>query len=541
MKILKSDSFFYLTSALLAVILGFLPLFYNLFLPVLPNKFNPLWHNWPYDFSYYLSFIKQGADGSLQALSKYTTEPQTSSFIRFSYVLLGFLGGHLLRFDPTFLYHLYRIIFSLLTIFAAFLFLHHFLKDKTSRKLSFLLFLFAGPFYLLHPGQPLTAFVENFLPWQTFVFPFRRLSFLPHYLFANTALLTSLLLFFRAADKKNPKAAFLAGLFLGLAGLDHPPTLVFAFILLTAYTLLNLFLKIEKNQKLLFKNYFFLSLPILFFGLYLIKTFSSFPWNIPLSVGLVKGNLLHTLLSFGPPSFLSLFSFVFLKKILKSRLFTLSFLWLSLSLFLTFFASRLFIFAHVRFLEVVLYLPMAVLTIFFLQNLKIPKKAIIILTFLIIIGTLPGTLKDYYEDFRLINSLSHEPYSIPPMLPYIDYPTKSLMEAINFLDKNTAPNEVVLSHFFAGNLIPAYSGNTVYFGHPPETYQFWQKHAQVIEFFSGKLTPPRAHKFLTENRIQYLFWGLQEKAINPRFDIMTYPSLAKIFQNSEVTLFKFQK
>ncbi len=126
------------------------------------------------------------------------------------------------------------------------------------------------------------------------------------------------------------------------------------------------------------------------------------------------------------------------------------------------------------------------------------------------------------------------------MIPYIDYPSKSIIEAIFFLEKHTNPNQTVLSHFFAGNLIPAYSGNMVYFGHSTETYQFkTTKIENVIEFFSGKMSPQKAQEFLTKNKIKYVFYGVQEKNINPRFDIMTYNFLENIFKNSEVSIFEF--
>lgn len=539
-KVFKTDFFFYLSTTLLAVFLGFLPLIYNLLTPVLSNKFNPLWDNWPYDFSYYLSIIKQGAQGSLQVVSKYTIEPQNPVFLRFSYALLGFIGGKILRFDPTFLYHLYRIIFSFLNIFVCFLFLQYFLKGRNTRRLIFTLFLFAGPFYSINPGQSITKFFQNFLPWATFLSTFRRNTFLPHNLLGNFSLILGLFLFFYSLDQKKPKITFLGAIILGFAGLDHPPTLIFFMTLIALYTVFNQFLKIEKNQKRLYGYLFVFLVPAILFCIYIYKASSLFPWNIQSQTRIQVGSFFEVLLALGPASILSLLSIVFIQKIKKSRILTLSFLWISLSLFLTFIVYKLHLFAQIRFLQVALPLPIAILSISFLKNLKISQKTLVFLTIFIIIGTLPGSLKDYYEQFRLIKSLSKESLDIPPMLPYIDYPSKSTIEAIFFLEKHTNPNQIVLSHFFAGNLIPAYSGNMVYFGHSTETYQFkTTKIENVIEFFSGKKSPQKAQEFLTKNKIKYVFYGVQEKNINPRFDIMTYNFLENIFKNPEVSIFEF--
>ncbi len=336
MKVFKKDYFFFALTTILAVFLSFLPLIYNLFTPVAAHKFNPLWHNWPYDFSYYLSIIKQGAQGSLQVVSKYTTEPQNPVFLRFSYVLLGFLGGRILKTDPTLIYHLYRIVFAFLKIFAVYLFLQYFLKDKTLRKLSFLLFLFAGPFYSLNPGQPLTKLVQNFHPWITFISTFRRNAFLPHYLLGNFSLILSLFLFFCSLDKKKPKLAFLGGVLIGVAGLDHPPSLIFTVILLASYVIINRLFKIEKNQKWLTRHFLVFLFPSLLFSAYIFKASSFFPWNIQTKTKLLVGNFFEILLCLGPTSILAPIAVVFIKKIKKSRILTLSFLWLFLSLFLSF-------------------------------------------------------------------------------------------------------------------------------------------------------------------------------------------------------------
>ncbi len=185
---------------------------------------------------------------------------------------------------------------------------------------------------------------------------------------------------------------------------------------------------------------------------------------------------------------------------------------------------------------------MAVLSVFFLKNLKFSPKTLLIFTFFIIIGTLPGSLRDYYEQFRLTKSLSRQSLEVPPMTPYIDYPSKEILKAIYFLEKNTKPNQTVLTHFFVGNLIPAYSGNLVYFGHPTETSQFWStKKTNVEQFFSGKMNPLRAQEFLIKNKIDFIFYGPQEENLNLKFDILTYKFLEKIFQNPQVLILKVIK
>src|SRR3989344_5772809 len=49
-------------------------------------------HNFPTDYNFYLSRIKQGLDGRWTVVEKYTSEPHNGSFIHEMYLLMGHVG-----------------------------------------------------------------------------------------------------------------------------------------------------------------------------------------------------------------------------------------------------------------------------------------------------------------------------------------------------------------------------------------------------------------------------------------------------------------
>ena len=126
-----------------------------------------------------------------------------------------------------------------------------------------------------------------------------------------------------------------------------------------------------------------------------------------------------------------------------------------------------------------------------------------------------------------------------PLVPYppqVMYPLKDMYNAFIWLDKNTKNEDIVLSHIYAGNYIPAYSGNFVYLGHNPETPHYDERVRKLESFYSGTLANEDAEKFLKEENIKYVLYGPQEKEKSTE-DIKKYPFLKPVFNSYHVTLY----
>ncbi len=78
----------------LFVLLSFYPTFYELGHRdrLQPNRYFELVHNFPTDYNFYLSRIRQGIEGRTSVIEQYTSEPHKGSYIQVFYLFLGWLG-----------------------------------------------------------------------------------------------------------------------------------------------------------------------------------------------------------------------------------------------------------------------------------------------------------------------------------------------------------------------------------------------------------------------------------------------------------------
>ena len=125
-----------------------------------------------------------------------------------------------------------------------------------------------------------------------------------------------------------------------------------------------------------------------------------------------------------------------------------------------------------------------------------------------------------------------------PYPPQTMYPLKEWMDGIRFLRDKTDHEEVVLAEYTAGNFIPAYAGNFVYWGQS-NTVDYTTKELEADKFFRGKMSQREAEIFLKRGRIKYIFFSVQEKEKTGAKELeVIYPFLKKIYQNTIVTIFQ---
>ena len=110
------------------------------------------------------------------------------------------------------------------------------------------------------------------------------------------------------------------------------------------------------------------------------------------------------------------------------------------------------------------------------------------------------------------------------------------MAGIRWLRDNTKSDDVILAEITAGNYIPAYSGNTVYFGQA-NTYDYENKQILVDKFFKGEFNLNQAEIFIKNGRIKYVFEDKNLPAGEAGLSGI-YPFLKPVFHNSIVTIYK---
>jgi len=86
------------------------------------------------------------------------------------------------------------------------------------------------------------------------------------------------------------------------------------------------------------------------------------------------------------------------------------------------------------------------------------------------------------------------------------YLNRQTRAAMTFLTTNTPRYSRVMTTFYTGMYVPAFTHNIVYIGHEASTTNFWGKSSIADNFFSG-VTPARdAKKLLTDQKMQYVLW-----------------------------------
>jgi len=124
-----------------------------------------------------------------------------------------------------------------------------------------------------------------------------------------------------------------------------------------------------------------------------------------------------------------------------------------------------------------------------------------------------------------------------PYPPQTMYPLTEWMDGIRWLRNNSRKDDVVLAEITAGNFIPAYAGNFVYFGQS-NTVDYSRKQYEVDNFFRARLSPGQVEILLKSGRIKFIFVGPQEreKLAGKKLEEI-YPDIKYAFSNALVTIY----
>ena len=109
--------------------------------------------------------------------------------------------------------------------------------------------------------------------------------------------------------------------------------------------------------------------------------------------------------------------------------------------------------------------------------------------------------------------------------------------AVDWLRKNTEPTDTVLSSYEMGRLIPARAGNRVFMGHAHETVDVHDKELLAVGFFQESTSDDFRCNLLTEYGISYVFHGPAERQIG-RFDPSRVAYLEPAYSNPSVAIYR---
>lgn len=524
-------------------------------------------HNFPTDYNFYLSRIRQGLEGNLTVHEKYTSEPHEGSFIQVFYVVLGWAGRwSRVPWERTGdIYHVARIVLGITLLLVIAEFVKSTCQDLRVAFWSIFAFLLA---VMASSWPKLVAVFGNdvvlatwsnishwrfgaYMPWWSVMDSLQRITFIPHVVAGQILLLVLLL---KISDRqvlaKGGNWLFLGALGLVL-GTIFPPGLLFLYATVSAQTALEfIFLGRKTSRKavhswfvqVVFPRFFICSIafPALLYVQFMV---SFYPWKRLAEFDIVRplpfdvweyAKAMGSVLPLGVVGGLVAF-------IKKERGMILPVAWViawGLLLFIFRFIPQQ---SPLRFSEMLPHVALAVLTVYLffeigrLRHLGYVGKMMLV----ILIGT--GLFHMYSSLLWQRDFIDHKIRSQYPLVPtgsYVMYPLKDFLAAMRVLQDTTSRDTVILSETTAGNYIPVYAGNTVYVGHA-NTVQAEAKEALVKRFFAGTIPPADARLWLLRDNIHVVFFGPQEKEDGGVIELSrVYPFLEAVYRNTYVTVYR---
>lgn len=557
LSLLSQEEFLVPVIIFTALLIAFSPFLYELSMTAryLPESRYPLFEaDFAPDQRVYLSRMMEGYQGEWLVKEKFTSELHKPSLLHVSYLLMGKITG-ILGITPIHAFPIWKLICGAFLLISGYFFILNFLPKRRLRLAAFLLFVFVGNFPLLaKQGIPfLGRHFTTVLSWYTFFDPVRRLVFLPHYNLSSALLILALVFFNRGIKQPGVNEFFKAGLFVFLAGVVLPHTLLVAILTAGLLTLIHLLGRLKSRRvmvearQLIIKQvpfWFATGVSLLLFQF----SISSFPWNLPLAVDLSKREELapfrysEFILGLGTTGVIGLLgSFYILFR--QKRNGYASALWFLSTLLLSFILMILPISHPARLTQIDLHLPIAVSSVILISDVSylIKKRQKLVFSLLVLFTLLPSFLLwpiSLKGQKMFVDAKISAGYPLIPQKPYVVYPIRTVMEAIFWLRDNTHPDEVVLAAETIGNMVPAYAGNTVYLGHGSQTVNFDEKIVQMERFYQGVMSEVQTRYFLNESGIKFIFFGPEEKNIGSAFLKLEGSLFVKVYNNEDIIICK---
>ncbi len=507
-----------------------------------PNRAFELIHNFPTDYNFYLSRIRQGIEGRTMVVEQYTSEPHGGSLVHIFYLALGWIGRWVRvpweRAGDV--YHIARIVFGVTLLWLMAMFTKQAFSHSRFSIVSFLLAVTAStwPTLVFYNGGWRFG---GYMPWWSLMDSLQRITFIPH-LLAGQAL-TLFLVMSTSDDKVMSKGGnwIFLGILAFVLGIIFPPGLFFVLVVMSigeVWHIRKIWGRILSRVVI-----FGLALPAL---VYLQMITSFYPWKRLTEFDIIKPlpfNYLEYFLAVGPLLPLGLVGLI-AALIRREKSMILSTAWVAAWLFLLFAFRFVPQQSPLRFSEMIPHVPLAVLSSYIFYNLynryKRYNRYILLFPATIIAVGLGVMLSSIWWQRDFIDHKMSASYPLVPTGSYVMYPLKDFIAAMKFLQDRTTRDTVIFSETTAGNYMPVYSGNTVYVGHA-NTVKAEEKEIIVRRFFSGQMKVDEAKTWLLQNNLHFIFFGPQEKEVGGVAELSKiYPFLKSIYTNNFVTVYKSQ-
>lgn len=527
---------------ILIQVLSYLPIAKN-YLAAPPDRYYFGQGDFPIDMLGNLAIIREGYLGHWGRINKITSWHQQIPWnFKFEYLLIGQTAG-LFKIDPLVMYRLALLFVSSTTMALYYLLLTKIFPKKTDRIIAFLLTLFACGIYLpVNNGNALLMVLKAFGNFTVF----QQFTTAPHYLLGHVFSLLSL--FFLAKVSTRPyKIRYLILMMISsfLATIVFAPTVVLILLSIPVFIIFKAFLTLQTHGKITIQGTFLLILL-----LYILAALIPIGYIRFLQTSIADAEkVTHFNLSIGQYLFavglvfpLAALSFpIVLKR--NDSFSLLLFSWVIAHPFAVFLVQKFNIFSIRRLFQTPYIFVFAVLatfgisTIYKAINSFKPRMSLRVIQIIVIPVIFISGIFTYILSINQLKAC----FCIIEPYPY-GYPRKEVIEAIWYLRDNSKEDDIVLSGFHSGLLIPAFAGNKVYtnwfmrLAEPPELMSsVWDNMAR---FYQGDMNTEDAKKFLSDNKIKYVFYSEDEQLYDHEGNVFPYPFMQNIYNNGNTVIYK---
>lgn len=506
-----------------------------------PERAFELVHNFPTDYNFYLSRIREGIEGHTTVVEKYTSELHNGSFIHIMYLGLGWIGRfvHVPWERGGDVYHMARIVFGM----ALLLMIAEYAKKVFPRGMlwplvAFLLVVTAStwPKLVFYNGGWRFG---GYMPWWSVMDSLQRITFVPHLLVGQALLLFLIMAISDEATMKKSGNWIFLGFLAFLLGIIFPPGLIFVYAT-SMFLILIEWLLYRKPIILPRIVVCLLGIPALF---YLQLMTSFYPWKRLSEFDVLHPlpfNYLEYIKAVGPilpMGLIGLFVSFWKREATMKSAASWVIAWIALLGIFHFVPQQ----SPLRFSEMIPHIPLAMLATYLFYNLynryKHYKHYILGIPIVLVVIGLGVMYSSWLWERDFID---HKMIASLPLVPtgsYVMYPLKDFLAAMKFIQDATSRDTVILSETTAGNYLPVYSGNTVYVGHA-NTVNAEEKEALAKLFFQGRMKEQDARIWFTRERLAYVFFGPQEKEDGGISDLaQVYPFLHVVYKNTFITVY----
>lgn len=532
-----------------------------------PDRAFELVHNFPTDYNFYLSRIRQGIEGRLTIVEKYTSEQHSGSFLQVFYLILGWFGK-VVRIPANqsyVVYHTARLFFGMVLLWYLSRIVDKLFKKTIWKVIAMLVILTAGSWPIVNIADNKLD-IYGYMRWWTVSDPLQRLLFIPHLLVGQAILIYLTNGLFHVLRMKNPRIWLFYGFLACILGVIFPPGLLFFYVMYVIYisiVYLKTSHKFRYNTVILFlrENIFpaiviiGISFPALLY-VQLMVTF--YPWKRLIEFDQIHPtsfNTLEYLKAVGPVYIFGILGGIIAIIKNEKKYWTLVSYVLAWQLLIEIF-RRIPQTSALRLTQVGIHIPLGILSTYvFVESAAYGKRLITraspmssiigfiakILSVLIPFTMIAvGFLLMFFSMKTQVDFIDHKMRATIPLVPagsYVMYPLKDFISTLTYMEKNIPKESIILSDTTAGNYIPVYSGHTVYLGHD-NTVGYEKKINLMRTFFRGQMIRESAALWIEKENINYVFFGPQEKENGAIKDLISYyPFLKQIYENSYVTLY----